>query len=178
MARDAHHLPMAPEEQVERIRQWAGWCGVPVSSSHVDWEKTCDATDDFSEALWRGWSGLRGEDGGEPLAVSGEDVVCCGEIIARGCVLVLRGEGCFLCFSPRALFPERDGVVAFFSEKRFLWEAVEDCGRALALRPSRRLEACRTGVARASARDGIFSGRRVSENRSLLSRLFNWMKWR
>lgn len=155
---------------MEKIHRWilAGGGGVQLGA--ISPSKTSRINARFRTALNEGWSSMFPSDREpEQFCFSNENIFYCDDEVAKGGVVGLTEGGYFLCFCPRPLDPAERVEAVFFLEAKFLLEAAEDCGRAMALSPSRKCGGCRVSIARARDRESVvFRDSSVRQTRGTL----------
>jgi hypothetical protein len=145
---------MPQNKHVQDLIDWMVTCGALPDQKKVDISETEHLQEDAKKALMRGWRGVAGHAG------CAEELVCLGGVgffqdiqITRGGGVGFISGGYLLCFMIRPLDYSEAPVIGEFATKRFLLEALEDCGRAITLAPSRRNRACAVAVERAQWRE-------------------------
>lgn len=160
--------------KVSKFHRWVvgGVGGIP--EDQIDFSNTLEINDMLADAVNSGWKQMGGGAGGGSFDFIGENVFYCGDIVARSGVLSLKTGEHFFRFMPRPLNFEDTISTECFRNHVFLLEAGEDCGRALVIRPSQRVDACRVAIKRAGWRDGLYtSNHHPTERRQLSSSIIS-----
>jgi hypothetical protein len=160
-------------EALNRLISWINAGGGNIEPHEVDPDETARMADEASRRLLSGWSGSF-EDVPGDLVWDLERVFFEDTLLALGAVAVLRDGWHVLRFSPRPLEGVETLDAIRFICGKFMLEAVEDCGRGLALSPSRRCPSVRAGITKALMRERTWLG--GDGEKSGLGRGFSW--WR
>ena len=148
---------MFPEVEIDRICHWIFAGGGEIDAQDIDVDKTLLATSIFHDQLNSGWRCMHPSHQ-PPLDFSfeSEDIYYDQDVVARGGVIGLKNGQYLFCFCPRPISPEEQVVAFVFRRMDFLKLAMQDCGRAMILHPSKRPAGSMAGIVKAKHQEFEF----------------------
>lgn len=162
---------MFPEVEIDRIYHWIVAGGADVDIREIDTDGTLQSTSMFHDQFNSGWRSIESSDQTAlDFTFESENIYYDQDVVARGGVIRLRNGQHLFCFCPRPISPEEPVITFLFDRMDFLKLAMQDCGRAMILHPSKRPAASRAGIVKAKNQELEFFGRGREE-------AGGWLSW-